>query len=55
MFWDLSAKLVADGQIGVHPPHLGNNGLNGVFDGLQAMRDARVSGQKLVYRVDETD
>lgn len=54
-FWALSERLFADGQIRVHPPQVGKGGLEGVFEGLQAMREGKVSGKKLVYRVEETD
>ena len=53
-FWDLSARLLAEGQIRVHPPQMCKNGLRGVFEGLQAMREGQVSGRKLVYLVEET-
>ncbi|KXX73826.1 Protein TOXD [Madurella mycetomatis] len=54
MFWELSERLITDGRIRVHPPEIGKDGLRGVFEGLQAMREGRVSGRKLVYRIDET-
>jgi NADPH:quinone reductase-like Zn-dependent oxidoreductase len=50
-FWNLTEKLLAEGQIRPHPIELGDGGLNGVFEGLQAMREGRVSGKKLVYRI----
>ena len=54
MFWKLSAGLVADGKIRVHPPRVGKDGLRGVLDGYQAMREGQVSGEKLVYRIEDT-
>jgi NADPH:quinone reductase-like Zn-dependent oxidoreductase len=54
MFWALSEKLLADGQIRAHPTQVGSGGLKGVFDGLQAMREGKVSGAKLVYRIEDT-
>jgi len=53
-FWGLTEKLLADGRVKPHPAEVGEGGLEGVFKGLQAMREGRVSGKKLVYRVDET-
>lgn len=50
-FWDLATKLVASKQISVHPPKVGY-GLQGIFDGLQQMREGKVSGTKLVYKID---
>ncbi len=54
MFWELAAKLLADGKFKVHPPSVRKGGLQGVLEGLQEMREEKVSGQKLVYRVSET-
>lgn len=54
MFCKLSTKLLAQRRIAVHPPTLGAQGLAGVLDGLQQLREGKVSGTKLVYRVDET-
>ena len=53
-FWDLSTKLIASKQLSVHPPKLGAQGLKGVFDGLQMLKEGKVSGTKLVYNVTET-
>lgn len=53
-FSDLSTKLLASSQVSVHPPKVGKDGLKGVFDGLQQLRDGKVSGTKLVYKVDDT-
>lgn len=54
MFWELSTKLIASGQLTVHPPRVGGKGLVGVLDGMQQMKEGKVSGVKLVYKVDET-
>ncbi|GAB7365801.1 hypothetical protein MBLNU230_g7134t1 [Neophaeotheca triangularis] len=53
-FWELSEKLFAEGKVKVHPPQVEKGGLQGVFDGLKALREERVSGKKLVYNVQET-
>merc|ERR1712029_1151278 len=50
-FWDISGKLITSKQISVHPPKVGKGGLEGVFNGLQQLREGKVSGVKLVYRV----
>ncbi|KAJ8096550.1 chaperonin 10-like protein [Lipomyces tetrasporus] len=42
------------GNIKVPKPKIGKDGLKGVLDGLQLLRENKVSGEKLVYRVDET-
>jgi len=54
MFWALSEKLVADGKLKAHPVTIGKGGLQGVLDGLQQMRENKISGTKLVYKIDET-
>ena len=50
-FWDLATKLLASQQVIVHPVELGSNGLAGVIDGLNRMKEGKVSGVKLVYRI----
>jgi len=54
MFWRLTENLVKEGKIKPHPIRVGGEGLVGVFDGMQQMREGKVSGVKLVYRVEET-
>ena len=54
MFWQLSEDLLRDGKLKPHPIEVGEKGLVGVFDGLQRMRDGKVSGVKLVYRIEDT-
>ncbi|KAL4897493.1 chaperonin 10-like protein [Aspergillus ambiguus] len=53
-FWDMSAQLLADGKIKVHPPKVLPGGLEGVMKGLKLMSQDKVSGEKLVYNVEET-
>lgn len=53
--WNNTAeKLWNEGKWKPHPQRVGPNGLQGVLEGLDEMRKELVSGQKLVYRVDET-
>lgn len=54
MFIPIAEKLLADGKIKVHPPSVQGGGLHGILDGWQAMREGKVSGKKLVYRVVDT-
>lgn len=54
MFSSLAEKLLGDGKFKVHPPSVRKGGLKGVLEGLQEMREEKVSGQKLVYKVSET-
>lgn len=53
-FGTLSMELIASGNVTVHPVEVNKGGLEGVFDGLQRLREGRVHGKKLVYRIDET-
>ncbi|KAJ5714729.1 uncharacterized protein N7483_011910 [Penicillium malachiteum] len=48
-WWAEAEKLLAAGKIKVNP-----GGLKGVLDGLQLLKEDKVSGEKLVYNVSET-
>ena len=52
-FWEIAGKLFAEGKLVAHKQEvdLGGSGLEGVLSGLQTMRDGKVSGFKLVYRL----
>jgi hypothetical protein len=54
MFWTLSERLIHDWKLEPHPVEVRKGGLEGVFGGFQDFRDKKVSGVKLVYRVEET-
>lgn len=49
-FWDLSRELFNSGKLKVSPMQVGQ-GLEGVLDGLQALKANKVSGKKLVYKI----
>ncbi|KAE8374909.1 chaperonin 10-like protein [Aspergillus bertholletiae] len=53
-FCTLAEKLLADGKIKVHPPKVNPGGLQGVLEGLELLKENKVSGEKLVYNVAET-
>lgn len=53
-FWQLAGQLLEQGTLKVHPPSVRPNGLKGVLQGLQEMREGKVSGEKLVYNVRDT-
>ena len=53
-FWELATKLLASQQLTVHPTKVGSGGLQGVLKGLDELREGKVSGVKLVYKIDET-
>lgn len=51
----IAEELWASGKWQTHRQKVGQNGLLGVLDGMQVMRQGLVSGEKLVYRVDDTE
>ncbi|KAJ8104390.1 chaperonin 10-like protein [Lipomyces tetrasporus] len=51
---DVVSKLLLDSKIKAHKQRVGKDGLKGVLEGLQLLRENKVSGEKLVYRVGET-
>jgi hypothetical protein len=53
-FWSLSERLIREGRVKPHLVEVGDKGFAGVLEGLQRMREGRVSGTKLVYRVADT-
>ncbi|GAB7357142.1 hypothetical protein MBLNU459_g7936t1 [Dothideomycetes sp. NU459] len=52
-FWSLSEKLFAEGKLKVHRPEVRKGGLKGVFEGLEDLKNGKVSGVKLVYKINE--
>ena len=50
-FWKLSGDLINSGKIKTHPAEV-RNGLAGVPQGLQDLKDGKVSGVKIVYKVE---
>ncbi|KAL1861079.1 hypothetical protein Plec18170_001594 [Paecilomyces lecythidis] len=53
-FLESATKFIAEGKVKPHPAKVGKDGLKGVLEGLQLMRENKVSGVKLVYKVEET-
>ncbi|UNI23053.1 hypothetical protein JDV02_008896 [Purpureocillium takamizusanense] len=49
----LSEDLLSSNALRPHRVTLGRGGLGGVLDGMDRLRKGQVSGEKLVYRVDE--
>jgi hypothetical protein len=43
--------LLAAGKVKPHPMSLREGGLEGALVGMQAMKEGRYSGEKLVYRI----
>ncbi|KAJ0120960.1 hypothetical protein J7T55_015699 [Diaporthe amygdali] len=54
-WYSIAEKLWASGKWQNHRQNVGEKGLLGVLDGMQLMRQGLVSGEKLVYRVEETE
>lgn len=50
----ITEKLLAEGKLIPHPEKVGSDGLEGVLQGLQDLKNDKVTGQKLVYRVQDT-
>ncbi|KAJ5290069.1 uncharacterized protein N7443_010322 [Penicillium atrosanguineum] len=53
-FNPIAQSLLASGKVKVHPPKVGKNGLQGVPEGLELLKADKVSGEKLVFNVEET-
>lgn len=51
----IAEELWASGKWRPHRQKVGGNGLLGALDGMQMMRQGQVSGEKLVYRVEDTE
>lgn len=54
IFGPIVQSLVDKGGIKPHPISVREGGLHGVLEGLQEMREWKISGQKLVYRIQDT-
>lgn len=50
-FWELSRGLLGKGAVKVHRPSVNKygQGFEGILKGLEAMRDGKVHGEKLVF------
>jgi hypothetical protein len=53
-FFAVAERLWHEGRWRPHPQRVERGGLSGVPDGLQQMKEGKVSGEKLVYLVDDT-
>jgi hypothetical protein len=53
-FIKMTEKLLAEGKLKAHRIKVGADGLKGVLKGLEDMKAGKVSGEKCVYRVEET-
>ena len=48
-FLKIATDLLQQGKLQVHKPHVMAGGLEAVLEGLQQVREKKVSGVKLVY------
>lgn len=48
--WGLTEKLLAEGKLTLFPTAR-KGGLQGVFEGLDELRQGKISAQKLVYKI----
>ncbi|KAK5078520.1 hypothetical protein LTR64_003067 [Lithohypha guttulata] len=53
-FFDITEKMLAEGKLKTHPEQVGPKGLEGALQGMQDLKNDKVTGKKLVYRVRET-
>ena len=51
----LAERLWAEGKWVVHPHRVCGGGVAGVIEGMKEGREGKISGEKLVYRVEDTD
>lgn len=49
-FWALARDLIVAGRVHIHRPRI-QKGLEGILDGLEALENNMVSGEKLVYAI----
>lgn len=50
MYFNLTEKLMGEGKVKAHPPKVGM-GLEGVLEGLEEMRQGRISAVKMTYKI----
>ena len=53
-FLAMTEGLLKEGKIQAHKQTVGKDGLEGVLKGMEDMKNGKVSGEKLVYRISET-
>ena len=53
-WYKIAERLWIDGKWKPHPDRIEPGGFLGAVDGMQQMREGKVSGVKLVYQVDDT-
>ncbi|KAF2501192.1 GroES-like protein [Lophium mytilinum] len=51
MWCKVAERLIADGKIKIHRMDVREGGLEGVFGGIMEMKEGKVSGKKLIYKL----
>jgi hypothetical protein len=54
-FYAIAEKLWAEGKWNTHPRRVEGGGLLGAIAGMQELREGKISGEKLVYRLGDTN
>lgn len=54
VFTPLAQNLLNEGNIRSHPISVRESRLNGVLEGLKELKEERLSGGKLIYRIEDT-
>jgi len=50
-FWVMAEKLLAEGKFRPHRTDVRTGGLDGILGGLEDLKNGKVSGKKVVYRI----
>lgn len=53
-FFQITEEMFLANTLKTHPEQVGENGLQGALEGMEDMKNDKISGRKLVYRVKET-
>ena len=53
-WWPVAQKLLFEGKVKPHRVEVRPGGLDGILDGLDDLKNGKVSGKKLVYRISDT-
>jgi hypothetical protein len=52
---EIAEKLWKEGVWKAHPQRIGSGGLLGALEGMKELKEGKVSGEKLVYLIEETN
>jgi len=54
-WWSIAWKLLSEGKIKLHKVEVRPGGLDGILDGLDDLKNGKVSGKKLVCRISDVE